>query len=70
MASAITHLAFTDEHNHDSGSGRYGSIASITMKNENYETISKKVSKAISDACVTRIEFKWSLLSKTRILKS
>jgi hypothetical protein len=60
MASDITHLAFTDEHNHDSGSSRFGSIALITMKKESYEIISKKISKVISEAGVDRTEFKWT----------
>ena len=58
MASDITHIAFADEHNQDSGSGRFGSIALITMKKGSYKIISNKVSGAILEKGV-RKEFKW-----------
>lgn len=58
MASDITHLAFADEHNHDSGSGRFGSIALITMKKGSYKIVCERVSKSILDTGV-RAEFRW-----------
>jgi hypothetical protein len=58
MASDITHIAFADEHNYDSGSGRFGSIALITMKKGSYKIVCERVSKSISDAGV-RAEFRW-----------
>jgi len=60
MASDITHLAFSDEHNYDSGSGRFGSIALITMKKESYKTVSSSITNTITEAGVTRTEFKWA----------
>jgi len=70
MANSITHLAFADEHNHDSGSSRFGSIALITMKKENYRIISNKISKAISSAGVNRTEFKWTKTKYTNHKKA
>jgi hypothetical protein len=60
MASDITHLAFSDEHNYDSGSGRFGSIALITMEKDSYKTVSSSITNAITEAGVTRTEFKWT----------
>jgi hypothetical protein len=70
MASDITHLAFADEHNYDSGSGRFGSIALITMKKDNYKTVSSSITNAITEAGVTRTEFKWTETKRTNHKKA
>ena len=59
MVHDITHIAFGDEHNQDSGSGRFGSIALITMEKSCYKIVSGRISKAISEAGVS-VEFKWA----------
>lgn len=65
MPSDITHLAFADEHNYESSSGRFGSIALITMKKESYKTVSSSIKNTITEAGVTRTEFKWSETKRT-----
>jgi len=58
MVSDITHLAFADEHNHDAGSGNFGSIALITMEKSSYKTVHDRILQVILQAGV-RSEFKW-----------
>jgi len=69
MASDITHIAFADEHNQDSGSGRFGSIALITMKKDNYKIVSDGILKVISEAGV-KVEFKWTKTKYTNHKKA
>ncbi len=70
MPKRFTHFAFADEHNHDSGSGQYGSIALITMKREAYKGVSEQIEKSIIDAGVKKTEFKWTNTKRTNHQKA
>jgi len=65
MVSDITHLAFADEHNHDAGAGRFGSIALITMAKNSYKTTSEGIAQIISQAGI-KSEFKWTKTNRTK----
>ena len=58
MLSDITHIAFADEYNHDSSSGRFGSISLITMKKDSYKIVSDRISQVFLQAGI-KSEFKW-----------
>ena len=58
IVSDITHIAFADEHNQDSNSGRFGSIALITMNKGSYKIVSDRILQVISQAGI-KAEFKW-----------
>ena len=65
MSNNISHFAFADEHNHDSGSGRFGGIALITMKRNDYKTVCNRVSDTFSQSKI-RSEFKWAKTKQAR----
>lgn len=65
MTSNISHFAFADEHNHDSGSGRFGSIALITMGRNDYKNICNRISDVFLKAKISS-EFKWYKTKQAR----
>ena len=65
MGSSISHLAFADEHNHDSGSGRFGGIALVTMSKGDYEAVRDRILKVFSKAKIES-EFKWYKTKQAR----